>query len=148
MSTDANKVLVRRVYEEVFTHKDLEVLAEVMISGLVDHDPLPGQRSGREGFKDAFAAVHAAFPDYESVIDDEVAEGDKVVLRYTSRGTHRGELMGIVPSGKEVSFTGIAIWRVTDGKIVERWNEADIMGLMRQLGAVRRPAHSEEANSI
>ena len=101
---------------------------------------MPLFTDGREGFKEAFATVRSTFPDYQSIVEDEIAKGDKVVIRYTSRGTHQGGFMGFPPIDKEVvSFTGIAVWRMSSSKLVERWNEADIMSVMRQLDVVPAP---------
>jgi predicted ester cyclase len=111
MSTVENMVLVRRVYKEAITRKKLDVLDEVVAPDLADHKPQPRQAPSREGFKEAGAAVHSAFPDYESVIEDEIAEGYEVVVRYKSRGTLRGIFPGVSPTGRQVSFTGIAIRR-------------------------------------
>jgi predicted ester cyclase len=111
MLTVENMVLVRRVYEEAITRKKLDVLDEVVAPDLVDHKPQPRQAPSREGFKEAWAAVHSAFPGYESVIEDEIAEGYEVVVRYKSRGTPRGIFPGVSPTGRQVSFTGMAIRR-------------------------------------
>ena len=88
----------------------------------------------------------AAFPDIQTTIEDLIAEGDKVVKRYTIRGTHRGEFQGIPPTGKEVAFSSIEIDRMVDGKVSEHWFEMDLLGLMGQLGAIPDPEQSEEAN--
>jgi predicted ester cyclase len=80
-----------------------------------------------------------------SIIEDLIAEGDKVVARWRSRATHQGDYMGIAPSGKEVQFTGISFYRIEEGKIAESWNIEDQLGLMRQIGAIPEPGQSEEA---
>ena len=80
--------------------------------------------------------VRAAFPDIQLTVEDQVAEGDKVVTRYTLRGTHKGEFAGIAPTDKQVTFTGIWIYRIEGGKIVERWGNSDRAGLLEQIGAI------------
>jgi predicted ester cyclase len=102
----------------------------------VTHNPLPGQPPGREGQKQTITAVRAALPDIRSTIDDLIAEGDKVVWRWTARATHQGPLMGIPPTGKQITFGGIVIDRIASGQIVERWDQTDTLGLLQQLGAI------------
>ena len=146
MSTEENKAIVRRLYEEAITQKKLEVLDEIMSPDIVDHAPFPDQAPGLEGFKGVFALVLSAFPDYQSTVEDQIAEGDQVVTRFTSGGTHQGEFLGIAPTGNRVRVTGIDIDRVVEGKIVEHWSEADVLGMMTQLGAIPPPGQSEEAS--
>jgi steroid delta-isomerase-like uncharacterized protein len=81
----------------------------------------------------------AAFPDFAVTVEDAVAEGDKVALRVTIRGTHQGALMGTPPTGKPIAISGMSLWRIADGKIVERWESADMLGLMQQLGVIPSP---------
>ena len=90
----------------------------------------------------------AAFPDLQFTIDDVIAQDDKVVIRWSSRGTHRGELMGLAPTGKEATSSGISIDKIADGKIVESWNHWDTLGLMRQLGAAPPPGSVGEKVGI
>lgn len=97
---------------------------------------MPGIPSGIEGAKAAHRIMLAGFPDYQTMIDDLFAEGDKVAARITMTGTHRGDFMGISPTGKHVSFTGIYIAKITNGKIVEHWGEEDGVSLLQQLGAL------------
>ena len=89
--------------------------------------------------------VLSAFPDYHSTVEDQIAEGDEVVTRFSSQGTHQGEFLGIAPTGNRVRVTGIDIARVEEGKIVESWSEADMLGMMTQLGVIPEPGQSEEA---
>jgi predicted ester cyclase len=140
MSTEENKAIVRRLYEEAITQNKLEVFDEI-----IDHAPFPEQDPGLEGFKGVFAMVLSAFPDYHSTVEDQIAEGDKVVTRFSSQGTHQGEFIGIAPTGNRVRVTGIDIARVEEGKIVESWSEADMLGMMTQLGVIPEPGQSEEA---
>jgi predicted ester cyclase len=136
MSAQENKAIVRRVYEEAISQNKPEVFDEIMSPDIVDHAPFPDQAPGLEGFKGVFAMVLSAFPDYHSSVEDQIAEGDKVVTRFSSQGTHQGEFLGIAPTGNRVRVTGIDIDRVVEGKIVEHWSEADLLGMMTQLGVI------------
>jgi steroid delta-isomerase-like uncharacterized protein len=103
--------------------------------------------SGVEDLKQFFVMLRSGFPDFQGIIEDLfAAEGDKVVLRFTFRGTHQGEFMGIAPTGKQVIMPGIDIFRIADGKLVELWNQEDMLGMMQQLGAIPEPGQSEEAS--
>lgn len=136
MASDTDKALVRRMYEEG-GKGDLAAIDEVVAPGFVFHNPAdPAMGRGPEGIKRMMSRWRAAFPDGEERVEAQVAEGNKVVSRWSFRGTHRGELFGIAPTGKQVTFTGIAIDEVEGGKIVGHWDEADILGLLQQLGAV------------
>ncbi len=107
-----------------------------MASDMVDHNPLPDQAPGREGMKNLMNMFLAAFPDMQSSIDLLVAEGDIVAGRMTTKGTHKGDLMGIPPTGKQVEFTEIHIVRIANGKAVEHWGNQDDSTLMQQLGVM------------
>jgi steroid delta-isomerase-like uncharacterized protein len=135
MSNAENKKIVRR-YQEIYNSNDLEALGEVVSEDLLTPKIMPGIPSGMEGAKAAHRIMLAGFPDYQTVIDDLVAEGDKVVARITMSGTNTGNFMGIPPTGKHVSFTGIYIARIANGKIVEHWGEEDSISLLQQLGAL------------
>lgn len=139
MSAEANKALVRRLVEEI-NRRNLAAIDTLLAPDFVDHSAPPGHAPGPEGFRQSIGMFVGAFPDFQWTIDDLLAEGDKVVLRVTARGTHRGELMGIAPTGKAVTVTGIAIFRVADGTIAEEWVNRDLLGLLQQLGAVPGPA--------
>ena len=91
---------------------------------------------GPEGVKQFIAAPRRAFPDFQTTIDDILAQGDKVVVRFTARGTHRGKFQGVAPTGKQVTWAGINIYQITGGKIAETWQLGDALGLMQQLGAI------------
>ena len=109
----------------------------------VDHNPEgPDQGPGPEGVKQLFIARRSTFPDLTVKVDDQVAEGDKVVNRLTITGTHQGEFMGIPAPGKSFSMGAVAIFRIEDGKIAERWGETDMIGMMQQLGVVPPPGQS------
>ena len=96
-----------------------------------------------EGYKQAVSGIRVAFHDMERIVDDMIAEGGKVAVRWTGRSTHKGEWMGIAPTGKQVTTTGISIFRIEGGKIAEEWSEADVLGLMQQLRAVPPPGQGE-----
>lgn len=116
------------------------MLEDCYATTYVHHDPAnPGVRDW-SGLKEAFRDYFAAFPDSHVVIDDLIAEGDKVVKRWTSRGTHQGVFAGIPATGKQVSFTGTTTYRVGGGKIVEAWWSYDLFGMLQQLGAIPAPA--------
>jgi steroid delta-isomerase-like uncharacterized protein len=119
--TDSNKVLVRRVYD-AFGSGSVDLLDEVVAEDFRDHDPMPGQAEGLAGLKQAVGLFRVAFPDGEMLVDDMVAEGDKIVSRVTLRGTQRGSFFGLPASGRIVSAEGIEIYRVHKGKIVEGWS--------------------------
>ena len=135
MSPQENKALVRRVFEEL-NGQSLHVVDEVMVPDYVHHDPAlpPEAQHGRDNYRGGVAMFYSAFPDLTCTIRDQIAEGDKVVTRLSWKGTHRGELMGIPATGKEVNFDMIAIHRIVDAKVVEGWVNFDAMGMMQQLG--------------
>ena len=121
---ERNKDVIRRLLAEV-DRGNLDSVDTYYAPGYVDHTPSPirSLASGREGVRQALALFHRAFPDTRHTIEDLVAEGDRVVARITARGTHTGELFGHAPTGRVVTQTSIAIYRVVDGQIVERWAE-------------------------
>jgi steroid delta-isomerase-like uncharacterized protein len=137
--SEENKALARQFNEEVWNNKNLDAINELMADGVVDHDIPPGLPSGADGVKALVGMYVKAFPDVKITIDDLVAEGDRVVSRWTATGTHNGELMGIPATGKQVTVTGIDISRYSGGKIVEHWGELDQMGMMQQLGVIPEP---------
>lgn len=140
MSTEQNKALVRRMVEEVFNRGNVSRVDELLASDFVEREELPpGIPRDREGVKQLTIAMRTAFPDFKATIDDIVAEGDKVVVRQTWRGTHKGEFMGVPPTGKRVSFGVFDVIRFAGGKGVEHWGLMDSMGLMQQLGAIPTP---------
>ena len=139
MSIEENKALMRRFYEEI-SKGNLAVVDELAAIDLVEHSPfVPGQAPGRQGTLELFTMIHAAFPDLRITIEDIVAEGDKVVSRGTFSGTHKGEFMGIAPTGKQITVGLTEIVRIVAGKMVEHWNMVDNLGMMQQLGVVPTP---------
>lgn len=136
MTPEQNKAIVRRWFEE--TDKgNAAVVDELCAQNYLDHNPpLPGMPEGSGGVRRANELLRAAFPDTVHTIEDQVAEGDKVVTRLRARATFSGELLGIPPHGKVVEIGGISIHRLADGKLVEHWAQADLWSLMQQLGAI------------
>jgi steroid delta-isomerase-like uncharacterized protein len=140
MSTEANKSILRRYFEEAWNRGQLDVLDDIVAAHYVNHDPaVPGLPPGPDGLKAIMTGFRVAFPDLHFSIDDQIAEGDKVVTRWSMRGTHAGEFMGMPPSGKQIITVGMQIERVVDGQIVEHWRRSDDLGLMQQLGALAAP---------
>jgi steroid delta-isomerase-like uncharacterized protein len=138
VSAQENKAISRRADEELFDRGNLEVADELFAPNFVHHDPVSGEDwRGPESVKQYAAMMRAAFPDLYYTVEDQIAEGDKVVTRYRAGGTHQGELMGIAPTGKRIEITGISIMRINDGgKIEEMWENSDTLGMMQQLGAI------------
>lgn len=135
---DENKRLMRRFVEEFQSGGNESVAEELLAADFVDHSPFPGVSPDREGVKRLFAALRAAFPDLRAVIHDQLAEGDRVATRKTFRGTHRGEFLGISPTGRMVTFDVVDIVRIDKGRIAEHWNVVDLMGLLQQIGMTPR----------
>lgn len=135
MSVEENKKIVQR-YQEIYNSNDLASLTEVVSEDLLTPKIMPGIPTGIEGAKAAHRIMLAGFPDYQTIIDDLFAEGDKVAARITMSGTNTGSFMGIPSTGKHVSFTGIYIARIANGKIVEHWGEEDGVSLLQQLGVL------------
>lgn len=135
----ANKEIARRWVEEIWNKGDLSVIDEIVASDYVDRSPAPGQETDREAITFKVTWFRTAFPDAHFAITDMIAEGDKVVVPQTFTGTHQGEFSGAPATGNQVTWTGIFIYRIKDGKIVERWGALDTMGFMIQIGAVPPP---------
>ena len=142
MSTEQNKALVRQLIEEVMNRGNISLVDEIMPPDFVDHEGAPRLPPTREGFKQSVPMLRSGIPDFNATIDDVVAEGDRVVIRMTWRGTQTGEFMGMPPTGKSISVGVIDIFRIAGGKIVEHWGLADMMGMMQQLGAMPAPGQS------
>jgi steroid delta-isomerase-like uncharacterized protein len=130
-----NAALVRRFYEEVFDLGNLDVAEEFLAADVVEHDVLSHEPPGLEGFKKSIANLLSAFPDLSVTLEDVISVEDKVVVRWTDRGTHKGEFLGMAPTGRRVITQGISIFRFSEGKIAEQWTNWDTLSLMSQLGA-------------
>ena len=139
--SEENKALTRRSWL-IVSEGSLETLGdalqEVYADDIVMHEPDEDVR-GIEGLKQFVSMIRSALPDLRITLEDDIAEGNKVVSRWRAQGTHQGELMGIAPTGNHVAITGITIHRIEDGKIVEEWENWDALGLMQQIGAVASP---------
>ena len=138
MSTEENKAILRRIIEEIWNKGDLAVVDELIATNYVYHVPGPGGQEVKDpdGLKQHVTMARTAFPDFHITIEDMVAEGDKVACRFTWRGTHKGEMMGIAPTGKQVTAAGIVISHIVGGKEVELWESIDQLGMMQQMGVV------------
>jgi steroid delta-isomerase-like uncharacterized protein len=135
MSSEQNKAIVRRLFEEPWKG-NLSVVDELTASDYIGHDPaLPEPLRGPEGVKEFVSTYLVAFPDARIQVEQQLAEGDLVATRWSARGTHEGELMDIEPTGKEVTVTGLTISRLEGGKIVEEFQNWDFSGMLRQIEA-------------
>lgn len=141
MSLEANKAIARRFFEQVWNKGNLDVIDETHAAGYVLHDPT-GDIQGTEGLRQFVMVYRTAFPDFHVTIEDEIAEGDMVVLRWTVTGTHKAELMGIPPTNKRMKMAGITMGRIASRKIVEAWNSLDALGMMQQLGVIPTPGQT------
>jgi steroid delta-isomerase-like uncharacterized protein len=140
MSLEENKALVRRFYEEVWGKGNFEAAREIFAEDYVRHDLRPGQGlPGPAGQQKIAADFRAAFPDLRMTVDLMLAEDDLVAARWTTEGTHTGPWGELAPTGKHARFSGVNIFRIRDGKVVELWNHRDDLGLMQQVGA---PIHA------
>jgi steroid delta-isomerase-like uncharacterized protein len=136
--SEQNKAFTKRAVEEGWNQGKLEVFDELMAASCVFNEPsLPGGKiTGPDAYKQRAQMYRAAFPDLHLTVTDQFEEGDRLVSRWTATGTHKGELMGIAPTGKHVTVTGITINHIQSGKLVESWENGDTLGLLQQLGVV------------
>lgn len=132
--SEQNKTVARRFYEEVFNKKNVNAIDELCASNFVDHTAMPGQAPGAKGLKDIFAVYMKAFPDMRVTVEEMVAERDLVVARFTGEATHRGELLGTAPTGRKITFHGIDMLRIKDGKATEAWHQGDDAIALMELG--------------
>jgi steroid delta-isomerase-like uncharacterized protein len=134
--SERNKAASRAVFE-IWTTGELDRLGDYVAEDVVHHDPYdPHGDEGVEGHRKTIEMNRAAFPDIEITIEDQVAEGDMLATRWTSRMTHSGSLGGAPPSGRRVEISGMTMERFEDGKVVEAWRSIDTLGLLRQIGAL------------
>jgi steroid delta-isomerase-like uncharacterized protein len=138
VTAEVNKDVARRYYEAVLNRGDLDALDELAAPDYVEHDPLPGQGTGRDGLKDRVRMLRSAFGQ-QFTLEDVIAEGDKVAVRWTGSGKHEGEFMAIPPTGKSFTIAGIDIHRIQDGAMAEHWHVVDQLSLLQQLGLIPRP---------
>jgi len=147
MSLEANKALVRRIPEELWSEGDMAVADTVLADDFVNHNPAFGHAPTREGYKETVAQFRAAFPDFRMAVEDLIAEGDKVVLRFRATGTQRGPFGAFPPGGRAIDFTGTGAWRIAGGRVAEHWVNGDLLGMLQQLGATVAPPASATAPS-
>ena len=142
--SEQNKAVVLRQIEEMWSKGNLKVIDELYAADFVDRSPgvPPDMARGPEGVKLFVSMFRGAFPDIQGEDDELIAEGDKVVVRWSARGTHEGDFMGIPPTGKQISISGTSIYRIAGGKIVEEWTHADMLGLLTQIGAIPEMAQA------
>jgi steroid delta-isomerase-like uncharacterized protein len=144
VSLDEHKAIIGEHVEVLFNQHRLDRTGETVAADYLDHAPLPGQMPGLAGARQKWAAYLAAVPDLHATIEELVAEGDKVAVRWTVQGTHQGELLGVPATGRPAVFRGISIYRLAKGKIVEQWEQWDRLDLLRQLGVVPMPSRPAE----
>jgi predicted ester cyclase len=143
MSIEENKAIVRRFFEELLSTDNFAVADEILSPAFRFYFAGSPVAMDLESYMEFLVARRAAFPDRRFVVEDMIAEGDKVSARFTMRGTHKGEFRGIAPSGTELTMTGIDMIRLSEGKMVEDRVEVDQLGMMQQLGAVTSPQQAE-----
>ena len=134
MGKQENIKLHERWGEEVVGKGNVDVLDEILAENFVDHDPAPDQGPGIEGMKDFFRSFRESFPDLTPEVEEMFATDDHFAMRYTLRGTHKGEFMGVPPTGKTFEVAALQISKIKDGKVVERWGSTDQLGILKQLG--------------
>ena len=135
----ANKQLVRRFYQEVYGDWNMTMVPEVVSPRFTSHDWPEGSPTGPQGFELFYSAIRTALPDARYEVDDLIAEGDKVVVRWRLLGTHQGDFRGIAPSGQKIELKGIAIYRVDNGKLMERWVVTDLYGVLEEMRTSSAP---------
>ena len=127
-------IIARRIYKEIMSEGNLKVIDELLSQNFIDHNLVPGKEAGIKEVKKGFLDFRIAFPDAHADIQDMLLDGDKVITRFIWHGTHKGEFMGIEPTGKKVAVTIIDILLIKNGKVLERWGVEDNLSLWRQLG--------------
>ena len=137
--SDANKAVLRRFFDEAFGKGNLAAVDELVADNFVDHSPPPNGSPDKAGVKQIVKMFRSAFPDLRLTVEGIIAEGDIVAVRVVSHGTHKGELMGIAPTGRTITMNEQHWVRVANGKIVEHWGVEDNLGMMQQLGVMQRP---------
>jgi len=143
MSVEENKALVARIADDIWNRGDLEVVSEIMAPDARYHGPhMPDGCGGRDDWRGAIQMYREAFPDSHVTFEELLACGDRIVGRWNARGTHRGGLPGIAPTGKRIAISGITIYRIGDGRIVEAWEQLDLLGMWQQLDVFKRPDHA------
>jgi predicted ester cyclase len=142
-----NKTIARRVRDEIWNGAALNVADQVFDSGSIYHvgDTItPDFGSGPEGYKKLVTLYRSAFPDARMTLDDGLVDGDKVMVRWTARATHKGQLLNLAPTNRQITVTGIDVYRISGGKIQETWVNWDALGFLQQLGAVPALGQTKE----
>ncbi len=134
---EENKTIARRFLDELWNRSNFGLVDQLLASDYDGHSSTV--ICGPEGAMEFVPRLRNAFPDFQFSILDQIAEGDKVATRWTIRGTHKGEFQGMPPSGKQIEMTGITIFRIANGKLIEGWTNEDVLGMLQQLGAVPAP---------
>jgi predicted ester cyclase len=142
MSTEENKAIVRRFFEEGPSKGNLIDADKLLSPDFTMYTPLPAS-PGIKGIHEVITTCRAAFEHLNVTIEDMIAEGDNVAARFTAQGIHKGDFMGLQATGKPITMTGIEIFRIKDGRIVELWGEANLLGLMQQLGILSEPGYQD-----
>jgi predicted ester cyclase len=138
MSNETNKALTRRFYEQVLNGRQVHVIDEIAAAGYDEHDPLPGQGEGREGLKNRVTMLAEGLaPTF--TIEDLIAEGDRVVVRWTNSGRHAGNFLGAPPTNRPYAIAGIDIYRIEDSRLAEHWHVVDQLSMLQQLGLMPAP---------
>lgn len=142
MSTEENKIIVRRFFEEGPSKGNLTDADKLLSPDFSMHTPLPAS-PGIKGIHEVIITCREAFEHLHVTVEDMIAEGDNVAARFTAHGVHKGDFMGLPATGKPIVMTGIEIFRIENGKIVELWGEANLLGLMQQLGIFPSPGSTD-----
>jgi steroid delta-isomerase-like uncharacterized protein len=142
MSTEINRATVRRYYDEVLNGRNVDLIDQLAVEDYVENDPFPGQGNGRSDLKARAEAILGAFNPVRFTLEDVVAEGDRVVVRWSQVGTQSGPFMGMPPSGRGYRINGIDIHALRDGRMAEHWHVVDQLGLLQQLGAIPTPSEA------
>ncbi|MBV9279943.1 MAG: ester cyclase [Chloroflexi bacterium] len=145
MAHEENKALIRRLFEEVFNQGRDDVVDEIIAPNYVARFPgRPDPLRGPDGVKQNQRVFRTAFPDIHETVEEMITQGDRLAVRWTGSGTQHGPLMGIPPTGKQVTVTGISIFRIADGKVVEGWISMDLLAVLQQLGAMPPSAQPQQ----
>jgi steroid delta-isomerase-like uncharacterized protein len=142
MSTEQNKAIVRRIYDELLNQENRSIIDEIYAQDLIMHDPFMGTVTGVDAFRQLLSMFDTAFPGHRAQVHHVLAEGDLVAVVHTHTAKHTGPFMGMPPTGKEVVVPGVEVFRMVDGKIAEFWRHDDDAGLMMQLGAIPAPTQA------
>lgn len=136
MSPDTNRQVIRRLVEEVFNQHNLDLVDALIAPDYTDHAALPGQSQGRAVVRETAIRHREAFPDLRWVIHDLIAEEDRVALRWSAAGTHRGTYSGVPATGRHIAFGGLTMYRLRGGQVIDEWVAWDELGILRQMGVI------------